>query len=145
MLVVVPVRGRADHQAHGLPLADADGAGGGVVAGLAAVEPIAFLQKDAVQGLGGKAHVVEGFHIGNNVFPLPAEIQFDAHARMDAAVAHHDEHVVFLQFHPGLENLFASDDHFLAGEFVMSPIPQQDHPGVIILNDLRFLVVVQVR
>ena len=95
-VVVVPVGGRAEEQIHGYPLADPNHAGGGIVAGLVVVQPVALVHQNGGKGLGRITGGSLRLHIGDNILPLPAEVVGGADARVWASVAHEDENIALL-------------------------------------------------
>ena len=141
---IVAVEGRAEEQVHRLTLPDLHHAGGGVVARLVAVEVVALVHQHRGQGLGSVAHGGQHRHEVDDVLPLPAEVVGDADARMGAAVAHGDEHVALLQAHGGLVDRLAADVHLRPGVDVVLVVPDEDDLRVVILDDFRGLIVLQV-
>ena len=57
---------------------------------------------------------------------------------MDDPVADRYKGIPFPQPDMGLGHRFAIDDPLRNGVGGAFPVPQQDHPGIIVLDDLRF-------
>ena len=138
---VVSVGGRAEQDVHRLSLADLDHAGGGIVAGLVAVELVALVHQHGGQVLGGVSTRHQSLHEVGDLLPFPTEVVLTTHARMGTTITHGDEHVILLELDGRLVDLLTADIHFGLGVIVLLEITDHDDVGIIVLDNLRCLVV----
>ena len=141
---VVAVARRAEQNVHRRAPAHLDHAGRGVVAGLPAVEPVALVDEHGCKRLGRIADGGKHLHKRGDLLLPPAEVIRPADPGVRAAVAHGDEHVVFLQGKLGTENFFAADVQLLRRIAVRLVVADQNDTRVVILDQLGRAVIFQV-
>ena len=134
-------RRRADHQVRHAGTAEAEHRHGGVVARAAAVEAVALRGEHPRDLLGRQVGGIVVLEESDDVFALPAEGVFLADAGVDRAVAHHDEHVVFLGVEAALVDLLALDHARGVDEIVVLPAAQHDGVRVVEPRQLHVALV----
>ena len=128
-----------------MTVAHAGHGNGGIIAGAAAVEPVALVDDQAGGGLGAVFRQVVGHGVIRNGIPRPAEVHGHAYAGPFRAVTHGDEQVVYLNGEGALPDGLAGDHAGGAGIVEHLALAQHDGGRIIKLDDMRRFVVMDLQ
>ena len=136
-LVLGRVHGRAYHQVHLLPLADAQGRNGGIVPWDVHVQLPAGVADLRRHGLGGKVRRPNPLGVFGNFRLLPTEVQHRSHPGVDRPVAHHNIQIPGAAHQAGFVDGLAGNLPLFLGVIENLPSPQKDEVRVIELNQIH--------
>ena len=141
---IIPVGRRPEQHVHGDAFSDPHHTGRRIIARMGTIEPVAFIDQHGRKHLGRKIHLGISSHKVGDFLDLPSEIVGQADPGMRTAVAHCHKYIPLLQTNDGVIDDFIPYVHLGFGVIPDDPVPDHDHHGIVILDQLGGLVMNEV-